>query len=257
MRVTSNPVWAACLGLCLVVMSGLAARADDRLVFCYDPYPPYAHIGDDGVALGLKVQLLHAVMARIDGVTAEVVLMPWKRCQEEARKGHVDGILPLFRNAERATYLAFSDPTYRETSVFWYRTDNADAVANWAGDYDEIAHLHLAMLNGGHINTEMQDAFSNVRPIVRTETAEALFLMLIHRRVDLVALDLQVGRFYARKFGWVDTVAALDPPISSQVSVFGLSRTSGADRYLPAFNRTLADMAAAGEVAEIFDAMAD
>ena len=226
-------------------------------MFCHDPYPRYAHIGDDGVALGLKVRLLHAVMARIDGMTAEVVLMPWKRCQEEARKGHVDGILPLFRNAERATYLAFSDPTYRETSVFWYRTDSADALANWAGDYDEIAHLHLAMLNGGHIDAAMQDAFSDVRPIVRTKTAGALFLMLIQGRVDLVVLDLQVGRFYARKFGWGDTVAALDPPISSEASVFGLSRTSGADRYLSAFNRTLADMVTAGEIAEIFDEMAD
>ena len=61
---------------CLSVMPGVT-RADTHLTFCYDPYPPYT-LGEQGPATkGLKVDLLRAVVARIDGVTAEVVLLPW------------------------------------------------------------------------------------------------------------------------------------------------------------------------------------
>ncbi|MEO0691392.1 MAG: transporter substrate-binding domain-containing protein [Pseudomonadota bacterium] len=239
---------------CLAVTPGVA-RADTHLTFCYDPYPPYT-LGEQGPATkGLKVDLLQAVVARIDGVTAEVVLLPWKRCQESARDGQVDGILPLFRNAERAAYLDFTDGTFVQTSVFWYRKASFPEGLTWSRAYDDIAALQLGMLTGAHIDTKMQEAFEAVRPITRTAEMASLFLMLGHGRVDLVALDLQVGRHFMALNDWSDTFAAVDPPISSQISYFGLSRASGAARYLPQFNAALAEMRAAGEIEAIYAAL--
>ena len=236
---------------CLSVMPGIA-RADTHLTFCYDPYPPYT-LGEQGPATkGLKVDLLRAVVARIDGVTAEVVLLPWKRCQENARDGQVDGILPLFRTAEREAYLDYTDGTFVQTSVFWYRKANYPEGLAWSGAYDGIADLRLGMLTGAHIDTQMQEAFSAVQPITRTAGMASLFLMLGHSRVDLVALDLQVGRHFMALNNWSDSFAAVDPPISSQVAYFGLSKASGAARYLPQFNAALAEMRAAGEIEAIY-----
>ena len=75
-----------------LVLTSQAAHAEN-LSFCYDPYPPYT-LGEEGPATGgMKVALLDAVMAQIDGVSATVTLLPWKRCQAVVRSGEMDGIL--------------------------------------------------------------------------------------------------------------------------------------------------------------------
>ena len=132
------------IGLWICLMTLLPSRAwAETLQFCYDPYPPYT-LGQEGPAEGgLKVELLDAVMARIEGLSAEVTLLPWKRCQAMVRSGQFDGILPLFRNAERASYMAFSIGTFNETSRFWYRRDSAAEELDWNGDFASIAHLRL------------------------------------------------------------------------------------------------------------------
>lgn len=231
------------------------AATDTHLRFCYDPYPPYTDIAEDASVQGLKVTLLQEVVARIDGVTAEVVLLPWQRCQVQARSGEVDGILPLFQNAERDSYLAFTDGTYDETSVFWYHRDAYPDGIDWSGDLNELADMQLGMLEGGHIDTAMQDAFTAVRPIERTGAVEGLFYMLLHDRVDLVATDLQVGLHHAETNALSDQIGYVARPITTQVARFGLSRTSGADRYLDQFNAALRTLAAEGEIDRIFGVM--
>ena len=238
----------------LVFCLGWGARADaaDHLVFCYDPYPPYTTgaIGDS--AGGLKVRLLDAVVDRIDGVTAEVMLLPWKRCQEQARTGAVDGILPLFVTPERAEYLAFSDAAFDQENALFYRRVAYPNGFAWSGQFSDISNLRLGMVNGSVINTQMEAAFEQVRPIVRIADTPSLFGMLSFGRVDLVAMDLMVGQYQVQMAGLSDDILPAPDVISARTSHFGLSKASGADTHLDAFNRALADMHAMGLVNDIY-----
>ena len=67
--------------LSLFILLPLYVQGNETYTFCYDPYPPYT-LGQTGkTTSGLKVKVLDAVFSEIDSANAEVVLLPWKRCQ--------------------------------------------------------------------------------------------------------------------------------------------------------------------------------
>ena len=227
----------------------LVAAAD--LKFCYDPYPPYT-LGTSGEPSGgLKLRVLNEVINRIDGVTASVVLLPWFRCQEAVKSGEIDGILPLFQNEERNEYMAFTDDVFLEQSVFWYDRARFPEGLSLGRDFQDMSHLRLGMLQGGYINKTMEAAFSANRTIQRAHSVEALMLMLQHDRVDLIATDAVVGAYTVELLGLSEKVAKVADPIAVQPSKFGLSRVTGADKHLAAFNQVLEEMRQSGLLEEI------
>lgn len=238
------------LALALLVLP--SSGRSETLQFCYDPYPPYT-LGSEGTPTGgSKVELLEAVIARIDGLSATVTIMPWKRCQADAKAGQMDGILPLFLNEERASYLAFSIGTSVEESVLWHRTDQFPQDYRWNGDFNDISHLRLGMLNGAYIDQGMQDVFENGKGITRARDTSTLMELLIKDRVDLVAMDSAVGNYVISSSGWQNMVRRLEKPIVSRKAHFGLSKASGADQYLDEFDRVIAELGNEGIIDQIF-----
>lgn len=227
-----------------------AAQAES-LNFCYDPYPPYTFGTEGTPSGGLKVALLEAVVSRIEGLTATVTILPWKRCQAEARAGSVDGILPLFPNEERRTYMEFTEGTFDEESVLWHRADQFADGFLWDGDFSEISHLQLGMLTGSYVDDEMEAAFESQLGITRVRDAETLMELLVRGRVDLVATNAAVGRYIQEENGWQDRIERMQRPVVSRTSHFGLSKASGAMRYLSDFDQAIAAMHADGVIAAI------
>ena len=242
-------------GLCALActMSGaVVSHASTHLTFCYDPYPPYT-LGTEGAPTGgIKVELLEAVVARIDSVSADIVLMPWKRCQEEVRRGSVDGILPLFSNTDRAAYMAFTDPVFSQSSALWYSADAHPEIATWTGNYAEVSHLRLGMLNGSYIDAEMETAFSSQRPIVRANSVGSLFRMLQFDRIDTLALDERVAAYFVAQNDLRDVFVPMPVMIAPRPTFLGLSMASGADVHLNAFNQALAELQAEGRIETIY-----
>lgn len=228
----------AVLGLILYPLLSLSETYAENtsLKFCYDPYPPYT-LGSAGKPEGgLKVNLLEAIVDEIDNLEASVTLMPWKRCQAEARLGNVDGILPLFKNDERSEYLEFSVGTFPQLSTFWYNKEKHPNGINWSGKFEDISHLKLGMLNGGHINEEMETQFENNLGIQRARDMDILIALLQKQRVDLIAIDDNVGRFVIEKKQLGHLLVPVENPISTRQSFFGFSKISGATKYRNQFD---------------------
>lgn len=227
--------------------------AAQHLVFCYDPYPPYAMLENEETPTGTKVRLLQTVVDRIDGVTAEVVLLPWRRCLTEAQEGRLDGILPLFYSVERETYLTYSIATHTQISTFWFNSTTFPKGVNWDGDLVELAHYTLGMVRGSIIDPEMEAAFAAHNQISRASNAESLMRMLRFGRVDLIAIDQSVGRYNVLRNGWEDHIKMIEHPISEQKSYFALSNASGAADLLPEFNKAIVELHEAGTIEQIFE----
>ncbi|OED50734.1 hypothetical protein AB838_00980 [Rhodobacteraceae bacterium (ex Bugula neritina AB1)] len=229
-----------------------AALAGAELSFCYDPYPPYT-LGQSGEPEGgTKVELLTAVTQRIDAVSARVQILPWKRCQELARSGDMDGILPLFKNEERASYLTFSEAAFLQKDSFWFLSSRfPQGLPGGGSDFPALSDLRLGMLNGGFIDEEMEAALSVAQPITRARDVPALLKLLQSNRVDLIAISEEVGHFTVKSAGLAGQIVPAASPISARYSYFGLSKASGADKYVSEFNRALAELHADGEVLRI------
>ena len=208
-----------------------------ELTFCHTEMPPYSVGGVDGVS-GIKVDILQDVVVHIEGVTAKTVLMPWLRCFAAVQDGDVDGVLPLFRNVEREDFLVFTDPVFEQHIRFWYRREAFPDSFEWSGDFNELAHLRLGLLNGGYLSAEMEAAFAG-RDVVHANKLDSLMLMLARGRIDLFATDTEIGRSLSVRHGVEDQVAAIERPIISQPTQFGLSRASGASTLQADFNEAI------------------
>ena len=234
-----------------VLFAEQAMSADEHLSFCYDPYPPYT-LGEAGeTKSGLKVRLLEEVVEHVPGITASVTLLPWQRCQLQVRAGALDGILPLFPNADRAEYLDFSTDALAQRSSFWFSRERFPDGLSWDGAYDEISSLRLGMLLGSHIDDDLERAFVASGNLARAESVSSLFLMLRHDRIDLIAIDSLVARHTISEEGTEGLFAEVDRPIGTKFSRFGLSKVTGANRHLEAFNRAIEVLRASGRIEEI------
>ncbi|MEM9341653.1 MAG: transporter substrate-binding domain-containing protein [Pseudomonadota bacterium] len=241
------------LASAVLIAGAQISMADDVvLAFCYDTYPPYA-LDDAGSASGLKITLLEEVIAQLDGVTATVTLLPWRRCQRETANGRFDGILPLFQNSEREGYMVFTEDTFQEASVFWYNRSRFPDGLEWSGDYAEFDGLTLGMINGSFHDSAMEAAFAANGEILRAVDISALFLMLQHERVDLIATDAAVGRHHTHISGTRDLFAFVERPIAVHASQFGLSRVRGADAYLDDFNAAIAMLRDQGRLDDLLN----
>ena len=232
-------------------LGGQVLAAEEHLSFCYDPYPPYT-LGEEGeTRKGLKVRLLEEVVAQIPGVTASVTLMPWQRCQLQTRSGKFDGILPLFPNAERGEYLDFTDNAFEQRSAFWYSRAKFPDGLSWDGTYDEISSMRLGMLLGSHIDGEMEAAFDRQGNLTRAESVASLFLMLQHDRIDLIAIDSLVAQHTIAERATAGLFAEVVPPLRFRFSQFGLSKVTGANSHLSAFNAAISSLRTNGRIKEI------
>lgn len=229
------------------------AEAETRLTFCFDPYPPYTYETDGKITSGLKVDLLQAVVSRIDGLSAEVQNLPWKRCQAQAEAGKVDGILPLFKTPARERYLAFTTGTFHETYNFWYRRAQFPDGLTWDGEIASVAHLRMGVLTGAFIAQELEAGLEPGNEIVWVKDVGSLMQMLEFGRVDLAVTDRIVGHYTVRQNGWQDSLQIVETPIASKPSYFALSRITGAEQYIEDFNRAIDEMHADGTITAILN----
>lgn len=229
-----------------VKLFGVAAllansTAADTLNFCFDPYPPYTFGSEGPAAGGLKVEVLMAVIDRIEGLEATVTLLPWRRCQQETEQGNFDGILPLFRNDEREGYMAFTHEVSAERYVFFYRPAQFPDGLPFDGTFEQMEGLRLGMLTGSYITDGLDEAFDEAA-VTRARDVENLLNLLVAERVDIIATNEVVGNYYVTLNDLSDGIATAEVPISERVSQFGLSRASGATQHLEAFNLALAEL---------------
>ncbi|MEY8801037.1 substrate-binding periplasmic protein [Leisingera sp. XS_AS12] len=224
------------------------ASAETMLTFCFDPYPPYTYASGGKITGGLKVDLLQAVVSKIEGVSAEVQMLPWKRCQVQAEAGNVDGILPLFKSADRERFLAFTDATFEESYNFWFSTERFPDGFEWDGRVESVAGLRLGVLTGAFVSHELIAGLGSDKSIVWVKDIESLMQMLKFGRVDLAVSDRLVGHHTVRQNGWQDSLRPVDPDITSKPAHFGLSRLTGAEAYLEDFNRALGELKRDGTI---------
>ena len=251
MKISRAVLLHICTLSLLLFQSSLVSSEEKILNFCYDPYPPYT-LGEVGKPIGgIKVELLEAVVEQIEDLDAKVELLPWKRCQAEARSGNFDGILPLFKNDERQSYMVFTNPIFPQMSTFWYKKKNFPDGLKWENSFTELGNLKLGMLNGSFIDADMESAFENKQGIQRARDMDSLLGLLLKDRVDLIAIDDNVGRYLVRKKKLDGIVIAIEKPIHEAQSFFGLSKASGGSKYVGSFNDAIAILKQNGTIEKI------
>ncbi len=117
------------LSLCVVgFLLPVCAQAENQRVLLLHGdahYFPYTYLDDTGSPAGFLVDLIEAIQAET-GQQFEIKLRSWTDVPDALRSGDIDGILGMFRTADREQEFDFSLPTIVATHSAFVRIDSPD-----------------------------------------------------------------------------------------------------------------------------------
>ncbi len=184
----------AAAAIACAALSTQALAAEAAIKICHENEDSYPWIFKDRP--GLTTSLLK-MAEKVYGGKVEVLPLPWKRCQEDAKTGAVDGIVKISHSPERMEFLVYPmagdkpDASKRllNDTYSLYRMKGA-TNANWDGKTLKV---------DGTVGA--QSGFSIVKQLTTlgarvddgTRSADANLQKLVNARVVAVALQTEEG----------------------------------------------------------------
>lgn len=178
-----------------------SAHANETINIVTDPWPPYAY-SENNKLMGTDVDITMAVFKRM-GITANIQLLPWKRCLNLVKALKADAILDVSVTEDRKSFLHFPDePVSTGITVFFKKVENPLASIK----LDNPDNIRA----GAMLGYKYCDELDNSRLLAnawRVPNLEQNFKMLLLNRVDLVVEVESVGIHKAGKMGIADQLA--------------------------------------------------
>ena len=225
-------LWFASLALTLTLPW---AHASETVTLASTEYPPY--YGSSLPQGGVIAEIARQAFKRT-GYELRIEWYPWARALKTAQEGSADGLLGVWRSAERERWLTYSQPLPANQVGFFRRTDSLISFKSM----DELKGRRIGIVRGylnpkafdeAHLNTdEASDDTTNLRKLGAG-------------RVDLILIDKGVAQYLLRtavpelqgRLQW------LEPAIETFPLYVGFVKAAPRhERLLQAFNRGLKEL---------------
>lgn len=217
-------------------------EAKDPLVLANDSWPPFIIAGSEQ---GTSEMLVCQALER-SGWPCEVKVEDWDKVLEEARIGAIDGIAAAWRNAERESYLLFSEPYLTNRIVPVVNKENPAAIKSIA----DLAGLRVALVIDYAYGEEIMAITSNMEVIGSKNSLDAL-AQVQSGKADTALLDELVARAELDEPG-MENLMASDTVLAFRELHFAVSRQHPLAReIIDDFHRSYELMLADGTVNEI------
>lgn len=186
----------------------LPAKDSIPFVVAVHPYPPYTE-ARDGSPEGMMVDIVK-IAAHRAGMRVILRQEPLDRIPALLRSGEVDAAFPLYRTAQRAELGTFCDTpvTNPETITIFTRR-----LSPWqfTGSLRSLADTRVGIVRGHSYGPELDKALE--QGVLRNVTIFADFtqcyMALLEDRLDIMPMDLLLGRELARRYGTLGSVVQL------------------------------------------------
>jgi polar amino acid transport system substrate-binding protein len=232
----------ACAMLLLIAALVLAAPAQARkLVLAATEYPPYY---SENLEQGGPVAELTVAALRHASYEVEVRFMPWARALRLGEQGKVDGLIGVWRSAEREKRFFYSDPVVSNRIVLCRRGSfGPDRFTTW----EAIKPFTVGTVRG-YADPEGM-AMAGIQTESVTDDLQNL-RKLMAGHVDLVIIDSRVEVYLSRKhFGEAASlIECLHPAVQEHPQYLVVSRsTQGGEEIVRAFNEQMQRLRRSGE----------
>ena len=196
------PGFSRILALCMVMLSfafaPLSGMAADALrsdapqsteqaplkIAVYGHYAPFTVVGPDGKPAGLLIDMWNA-WSEATGRSVEFVVSDWSNTLDNIRGGDVDIHSGLFENAQRAEWMAFSEPIHKiKTGVFFRATD-----PNGVRSLSDMAGQRIGGMRGTHQHRFLEQNYPQV-VLVSYEHGDDLVKGLLSGRLDAIVNEV-------------------------------------------------------------------
>lgn len=182
-----------CILLCCLAVDVVQAGSSLRVIT--DAWPPNAY-EEGGEVVGSDVDVVRAVFAQL-GLTANIEILPWKRCITTMENKQADAILAISHTEERTAFLHYpSEPVSYGQTVFFSKSDSAiDEI-----DLNNKSQLKVGAILGYKYCQEL-DHSPLIQEASRVSTLEQNFRKLMLGRIDLLVEVDAVGLFTSKELG--------------------------------------------------------
>lgn len=216
-----------------------------KLLLAATEYPPYY---SESLERGGPVAELTVTALRNAGYDVEVRFMPWARALRQGEQGQVDGLIGVWRSAERERTFFYSEPVVSNRIVLCRRgTAGPDRFTTW----DAIRPYTVGVVRGyadpeglaaAGVSTEaVTDDLQNLRKLVAGH-------------IDLVLIDSRVQQYLSRRHlgPKAALVDCLQPAVQEHPQYLVVSRsTTGGEAIVAGFNEQLQRLRRSGEFKRI------
>ncbi|RED54196.1 amino acid ABC transporter substrate-binding protein (PAAT family) [Aestuariispira insulae] len=204
-------------------------------------YVPYQYMSEDGVLIGLDVDILAGIMREM-GCGYELKKLPPRRAQLMLREGEMDVMAAASITAERHQYAHFSLPYRDEKIVMFARVEDAPNYQTLDLKGAFAQNLTVAAGIGGWYGSEygeLKDTEAAKNSLVLNNSTRARIRQLITGRVQLVLADLYVGYYHAGELDARNRIIELPHALNADPVHFMLSRKTMSGSDVDSFNKAL------------------
>lgn len=208
------PLWAGAAGKCEMLVA--TGNPENPPYLWKDPQSPQHLIGANadllmliGEQLGLKVEMLHTGS--------------WAQAEEEVRSGRVDLLAGVTLDLPRLEVVDYVHPAFLVMpTVVWVGKDNGFPYGGWEdlrgrkGGVAENARLAPQFASFAQDNLTLEKEAGRLQA----------FQKLLLGRTDYLLYERHSGQALVEPQGMLDSLEALEPPVSSEGLYLGLSHNS-------------------------------
>jgi len=195
-------------------------------------YPPFHWTDEDGRVKGLCPEIIIKAARRIGITKVTYTSYPWRRMLENAKKGKVDAVMPLFYTPERGTYLFFPDESLAfETNVFFTLKDSN---INYSGDLSVFKTQRIGAISGYSYGSLFDDSDLERE---HATNEEMLLDKLQAGRFTIGIGNILVLKHFAKEKG-ID-IRILEPYVSKDPLYIGFSRKATGTELAENFSKAI------------------
>lgn len=189
--------------LFILLLGANIAFAEERLVVAIDAtYAPMSFVAPNDKPEGILVELWR-LWSQQTGIEVEFVHGTWEHTLEMVKSGKADVHSGLFKNAQRAKWLSFSDALYSIKSAFYHRAKAENPALN------EPQKTKIGVVAGTYQYDYLRTNFPNL-DIVEYEDHNVLLTALVSSEIDVLFDEVPtISRGLARN-GWQGLVVRMD-----------------------------------------------
>lgn len=215
---------------CLIALCSVSLEAQTLRLSTHD-LEPYGYYDEHGRFTGSAVNVLQCALSRMD-VVLELTVVPWKRAQNLALGGAVDGFFAASQKADRDAYATMTVPIADQDWI-WFWPASSDLTS---ADLERKQDFVFSSFIGANMQYWLESEGYRTMSAL-PNTTETLVRMVVSGRVDIGLANRQVLQVLLEQnpgMPPVETALAQERPLGAYIRKDWLSSRP---QFMPELNR--------------------
>lgn len=213
-------------------------------------YPPYVVVEGDEIR-GPYVTLVSEAFERL-GYSYSIETYPWSRILTMVESGELDGVIDVFDNNQRRSYIY-----YPEQPIGLYSQGflvMRDSNIRFDGNLDSIKDFKIGVVQDYSYGNKFDKAVANEElKVDLSHDGDANIEKLLQGRLQIIVNEMGHTTNYVQKHDLMDRIEMLEPVMTNTYSYVGFSKANALSQLRAEVDGTLKDMIGDGTFYKIFD----